>query len=198
MFGFRFLEMAKKKNMPIKAQSDKYIKQNKLAASRQQKYRDTMSEEKKEEYRKKARERYQKRKAENKVKLIKEMSAKQQRERRKKWKLDSKRYRDRKKINLTVENEPLQTEEEEGLQNDDKNVSSRQSSAGRKKVRRDKAKAYRELKEKDKKIQELERKVAKYKNNCKGNKKRFIHQQYLPRLQSKSEKQLEKIGFHHL
>ena len=54
----------------VKKQSDKYVRQNLQSAARQQKYRDFMSEEKKEEYRRKARERCAKRKSENRVKLF--------------------------------------------------------------------------------------------------------------------------------
>lgn len=90
-FGFWFLtcnfclfsepiNMKTKKKKATKTKSDKYDRQNKLSAARQQKYRDSMTDEKKEEYRKKARERYQKRKNERKVKLITDLSAKEQKE----------------------------------------------------------------------------------------------------------------------
>lgn len=128
-----------------------YDRHNKLSAARQLKYRQRMSEEQKEEYRRKARERYNKRKAEKTVKSIKDLSLKEQKENRKMWKKHSKNLRDKRKrekeaVSLTP---PV---------SDDEIISgpSRQQIARGRKVRRDKAKAYRDIRKKDNKIKELE------------------------------------------
>lgn len=77
------------------------------------------------------------------------------------WKKHSKNLRDKKKrekeaVSLTP---PV---------SNDKIISRtcRQKIAGRKKVRRDEAKAYRDIRKKDNKINELGRKLAKYKKGC--------------------------------
>lgn len=78
------------------------------------------------------------------------------------WKRNSKRYRDNKKReHEAVAQTPPVSDEEEIFQQFEN--PSRQKIVGRKKLRRDKAKTYRDLVQKDEKIKELERKLAKYK-----------------------------------
>lgn len=78
------------------------------------------------------------------------------------WKRNSKRYRDNKKREQeAVALTPPVSDEEEIFQQYENPL--RQKIIGRKKLRRDKAKAYRDLVQKDENIKELERKLAKYK-----------------------------------
>lgn len=57
-----------------KSQSHKHATRNNRSAARQKKYRDKMTAEQKEEYKRKARERYLKRKAEHREKIMRELS----------------------------------------------------------------------------------------------------------------------------
>lgn len=118
-----------------------------------------------EEYRaylQKERERYNKRKEKGEIKSIQELSAREQKNQQKSWRVNQRNKREKSKILLDAVqrlNTPLNSPNE----NNANDQTLKRNNVGRKKVRRDRARAYREIKkmkltkfnrEKSRKIQE--------------------------------------------
>ncbi|KAG8246083.1 hypothetical protein J6590_092929, partial [Homalodisca vitripennis] len=147
---------------------EKYERQKALTKERQRRYRERMSEEKKEEKRKYDRDRLARLKAENKIKKISDMTPREQRKMRKYWKernlVRSLKNKSLKEVTDTPPASPLQDVREE----------SEQKRRGRKKIRRDKAKAYRTIAKQQEKIKELEKKLGKYKKRLHREKKKHL------------------------
>ncbi|XP_046689216.1 vicilin-like seed storage protein At2g18540, partial [Homalodisca vitripennis] len=147
---------------------EKYERQKALTKERQRRYRERMSEEKKEEKRKYDRDRLARLKAENKIKKISDMTPREQRKMRKYWKernlVRSLKNKSLKEVTDTPPASPLQDVREE----------SEQKRRGRKKIRRDKAKAYRTIAKQQEKIKELEKKLGKYKKRLHREKKKNL------------------------
>lgn len=165
--------MGKKKSKTSeKSNAKKYEHQKALAAARQRKRKSNMTADQLEVLKQKARERYHRMKAERKIKLISDMTEKEKNVQRKKWKKRKAEYRTRKQ-NEKANTPPMSDEDDPVVPI----TISRQQMSGRKKVKRDKAKVYRDLKNKNDEIEKLRKQVEKYKkrlareknkNNVKG------------------------------
>lgn len=155
---------------------------------RVQKHRLLLSEDQLNEKRKKDRERYRKSKQNGLIKSIRELSPKKQATKRKEWKANSQRHRDKKKLlketdRYLEQNSPPSTddeqdqnqppldnsnednyvrEENEAIQKESKKSSIKRN-VGRQKVKKSRTSCYRKLKESEKQISELKKSLAKYK-----------------------------------
>lgn len=147
--------MAKKKKDNEKS-IEKYERAKKLAAARQRKRKSNMTQEQLEQKKKRDRNRYQRLKAENKIKLVKDMSDKEKKNCRKLWRNRQAALRRRKKAEEVIADTPPSSDSE-------RPSTSRQRGAGRKSVRKDRAKAYRQLEKQKSEINHLKRKLEKYK-----------------------------------
>lgn len=141
--------------------SDKYERQKKLAAERQRRFKAKMTEEQLEKKRQRDRDRLKRLREEKKIKPIKEMKPSEQKKKRKQWRKYCSTYRKKQKaLKNALDNTPPSSANEE---ENDEVVDSRQKEKGRKKVRRDRAKAYRTINKQAKEIKQLKRRVEKYK-----------------------------------
>lgn len=159
---------------------------------RVQKHRAKMTQEKLEEKRRKDRERYANKKKTGMLKNISDLAPKKQKQKRKDWKINSARYRRKIRLQkqndrFLQENSPPTTDDE---QSEDQPVSNnvipnvdyvdgskekpreeqiieinvnRKKTAGRRRVRKDRASCYRKLKEAERQIIKLRRSLERYK-----------------------------------
>lgn len=96
-------------------------------------------------YLQKERERYNKRKEKGEIKSIQELSAREQRKQQKSWRVNQRNKREKSKILLDAVqrlNTPLNSPNE----NNANDQTLKRNNVGRKKVRRDRARAYTEIK----------------------------------------------------
>lgn len=111
----------------------------------------------------KERQRYHRRKAQSKIKQIHELTPRQQRNKKKSWKISSKKYREKIKQGKRAvtqhidENTPPPTPEPRPL------PASCQSIMGRKKIKKDRSKVHRDNKRLKSKLLKVETKLSKYK-----------------------------------
>lgn len=101
-----------------------------------------------EEYRaylQKERERYNKRKEKGEIKSIQELSAREQRKQQKSWRVNQRNKREKSKILLDAV-QRLKTPLNSPNENNANDQTLKRNNVGRKKVRRDRASAYREIK----------------------------------------------------
>lgn len=101
-----------------------------------------------EEYRaylQKERERYHKRKEKGELKSIQELSAREQRKQQKSWRVNQRNKREKSKILLDAV-QRLKTPLNSPNENNANDQTLKRNNVGRKKVRRDRARAYREIK----------------------------------------------------
>ncbi|CAH1970101.1 unnamed protein product [Acanthoscelides obtectus] len=137
----------------LKKNSSAYLRQGEKANARKKKFLDKMTEEEIEIKRAKDRAYYRKKKAEKKVKNIAEMTEREKRKQRKIWKEASKKYREKKKTLSTIlNNTPPHSDDELAAS------PSVRKTVGRKIVRKDRAKAYRKIKQQEKTIAKITRK----------------------------------------
>lgn len=162
----------KKKNE--KTLADKYVRAKKLAAARQRKHKANMTEDQLETKRKRDRERYHRLREEKKIKLVKEMSEVEKKKFRKIWKKKQATYRKKKKMEDSVMPDSPPLSDEGTVLSPLSSSRSRQNEAGRKKLRRDRAKAYRELRKKTDENEKLKRKLEKYKKRLSREKKKHV------------------------
>ena len=121
-------------------------------------HRAAFTPEQLEHKRAKDRERLARLKIENKIKSIDQLTPREQHNIRKVWRESKRKRRGEIKVQKeTADNTvtPPQSEDEHG--------ESEQKKRGRKKVRRDRSKAYKKIKEQEKYIKNLQRKLEKYK-----------------------------------
>lgn len=142
--------------------------QRELTRNRVRKHRENMTDEQREEKRRKDRERYKRKKEQGLVKTINDLSNRSKRKLRQSWRLASRRYRGNIKQQKAAEtfinaNSPPDSEAEEHPPLLIANVPSPKQIAGRKKKKRDRAHCYRQLKLKEQRIKELEKKNEKFK-----------------------------------
>lgn len=116
--------------------------------------------EKHQRYLENEKERYRSRKNSGKLKCISELTERQKRSVRKRWRKNQKQKREKDKdiANLITVNTPP-----DSPGNEDIYLVDGRRSSGRKKVRRDRAKAYREVKKLKVKLQKKEKEIHKYK-----------------------------------
>ncbi|CAH0553686.1 unnamed protein product [Brassicogethes aeneus] len=151
--------------------SDDDLRKRKTEQQRKRRELAKKNPEKYEKEKEKERQRYHKRKTEGKIKGIEELTPRQQRIKRKTWKECSYQYRQKNKkkkqaiIQFIHETTPPATPEpyHGQPQQEPKSGPSRASMRGRKKVRRDRAKAYRELKKVKNELSKTQRRLNKYK-----------------------------------
>ncbi|CAH1987621.1 unnamed protein product [Acanthoscelides obtectus] len=137
----------------LKKNSSAYLRQREKANARKKKFLDKMTEEEIEIKRAKDRAYYRKKKAEKKVKNISEMTEREKRKQRKIWKEASKKYREKKKkLSTILNNTPPHSDDELAA------TPSVRKTVGRKIVRKDRAKAYRKIKQQEKTIAKITRK----------------------------------------
>lgn len=158
----------KRSKKQVKKNSSAYLQQREKANARKRKFLDKMTEEEREFKRAKDREYYQKKKAEKKVKNVGEMTEREKRKQRKIWKEASKKYREKKKaISSIINNTPPNS--------DNESAAARHSvrrTVGRKIVRKDRAKAYRKIKQQGKTIANIKRKYETLKKRLRRKEKR--------------------------
>lgn len=161
-------EDKKKSKKRLKQDSIAYKKHREKANARKRKFLDKMTPEQREMKRLKDREYYQRKKAENKVKTVSDMTERQKRKQRKSWSKNSQKYRQKKKMLANIlSNSPPDSENE--IESD--NRLSRKRS-GRKLVKKDKAQAYRTVKEQKDKIQKMQRIIDKLRKKVQRNRRR--------------------------
>lgn len=152
--------MAKTKESGASAKA-KIEKQKAQNRERVRRHREKMSEEKLEEKRKYDRDRYETLKKEKKIKPISEMTSREQRKVRQKWKAQNKRKKEiRAQVKLAKANTPPPSPQPGTSQAQDP---SNQKKRGRKAVKKDRAKAYRTIDKQKEQIEKLEKKLRKYK-----------------------------------
>lgn len=151
----------KKTKKELKKDSMAYLRHREKANARKRKFLDNMTEEQKEIKRAKDREYYQKKKAENKVNKISDLTEREKRALRKQWKEASKKYRAKKKMLANaVSNTPPPSDNELDIPllplPPSRDLTRKQR--GRKKVKKDRTKAYRKILKQKGIITELKRK----------------------------------------
>lgn len=144
----------------------KFERQKELARERQRCRRSKFTPEQWEEKRAKERQRYANLKKEKKIKSVKDLTPREHRVLKKKWRESKRRTRDKKRIEEeVVNNTPPRSDEEDQIQE------SLQKKRGRRQVRKDRSKAYRKIKEQEKCIIKLQRKIEMYKKRLQRSKK---------------------------
>lgn len=121
-------------------------------------------------YKQKERERYMKRKADGKLLMIASMPKRAKRQKRKQWRTNTRAYRARIQIDAQAEkfvasNSPPSTPTTNFADNPlvhGSGSSDRRKTSGRKKVRRDRVKAYRQLQKKELELKNAHRQIEKY------------------------------------
>lgn len=96
-------------------------------------------------YLQKERERYNKRKEKSEIKSIQELSAREQRKQQKSWRVNPRNKREKSKILLDAV-QRLNTSPNSPNENNANDQALKRNNVGRKKVRRDRARAYKEIK----------------------------------------------------
>lgn len=140
----------------------KYRRERDLANARNRKYKANMSEEKLEKKRERDRQRYHRLKQEKKIKLVGEMTEKEKKQSRKIWRKRKAVLRKKKKEEEDMLiNTPPNSDIEGGLPVTKRD--SRQKQVGRKLVRKERAKVYRELRKQKEDNKKLKAKLEKYK-----------------------------------
>lgn len=157
--------------------------------------------EKHQRYLENEKERYRSRKNSGKLKCISELTERQKRSVRKRWRKNQKQKREKDKdiANLITVNTPP-----DSPGNEDIYLVDGRRSSGRKKVRRDRAKAYREVKKLKVKLQKKEKEIHKYKKRLYRERARINQGKDSPRTktrkllrgQSVSDEVRRKLLFH--
>lgn len=157
--------------------------------------------EKHQRYLENEKERYRSRKNSGKLKCISELTERQKRSVRKRWRKNQKQKREKEKdiANLITVNTPP-----DSPGNEDIYLVDGRRSSGRKKVRRDRAKAYREVKKLKVKLQKKEKEIHKYKKRLYRERARINQGKDSPRTktrkllrgQSVSDEVRRKLLFH--
>ena len=137
-----------------------YIKMRELANARKKKFLEKMTPEQKEMKRAKDREYYKRKKESGQVKQISDLLKTEQKKKRQDWKAASKRYRKRKEDQKRMLTPPESENEE--ITVEDMRLRDRKN-LGRKKVKKDRAKCYRDLKRKNKELKMWKNRADRYK-----------------------------------
>lgn len=161
--------MLKKKQKTSVHQEREKIKE------RVRKHRATFTKEKLEEKRLKDRERYREKKEKGLIKSVKELTKREKNRKRDIWKKNSKRYRQNKAlkertseflVNTTPPASPRSEEHEERLNLNEVSHDNYRKTRGRKRVKANRAKVYRELANAERDNKQLRRSVEKYRKRC--------------------------------
>lgn len=110
----------------------------------------------------KERRKYENKKKKKQVKLVKEMSSRELRIKRKQWRKNSLRYLKNKKEQFVLPDSPAYSDEESHI-NIQPNIASKQKNSGRKQIRRDRSKVIKRNKMLLLKISRLKTKLERYK-----------------------------------
>lgn len=146
----------------INRNSAVYIRQREKANARKRRFLDKMTPEQREIKKAKDRDYYQRKKAEKKIKFISDMSEREKRQQRKLWKKNSRKYRERKKMLASVQND---TPPDSDIENED-------PVRGRNPVNKGRSKLYRTIRKQKEKIGSMQRKLDSLRKRIDRNTKR--------------------------
>jgi len=156
---------SKKYNMPLSA------------AEKQRRHRQKMKERDPEAAKEKERNRWRRRKAEGKIKVFRDLTAREQRAKRKQWKLANANRAEQRRRSKETQDETSEIMLESTIEESEHSLPtssqflSPQAVRGRKRLRKDRTAAYLEIKKLSSKISKLEKKVGKMKKRVQRERK---------------------------
>ncbi|KAG6443763.1 uncharacterized protein LOC115456138 [Manduca sexta] len=161
-------EEKRKSKKRLKQDSVAYKRHREKANARKRKFLDNMTPEQKEMKRLKDREYYQRKKAEKKVKTISDMTEREKRKQRKSWREYSQKYRQKKKMmeNILADSPPASENE---MKSDIREL---RKKSGRKRIKKDRAQAYRIIKKQKQQIQKMQKSIDKLRKKVERNRRR--------------------------